>query len=90
MILKKKVLLPGGHPRSGTTLMRAMLDAHEFVRCGEETRILPHLISVRVFHRLDLYKNHLIIIFTTFTQTLLTYDSPQQKNVKLLNVPWHN
>ena len=53
MILKKKVLLPGGHPRSGTTLMRAMLDAHEFVRCGEETRILPHLISVRVFHRFD-------------------------------------
>ena len=31
----------GGHPRSGTTLMRAMLDAHTAVRCGEETRIVP-------------------------------------------------
>ncbi len=28
----------GGVPRSGTTLMRAMLDAHPDVRCGEETR----------------------------------------------------
>uniref|UniRef100_A0A8C6SQP5 Protein-tyrosine sulfotransferase n=1 Tax=Neogobius melanostomus TaxID=47308 RepID=A0A8C6SQP5_9GOBI len=28
----------GGVPRSGTTLMRAMLDAHPEVRCGEETR----------------------------------------------------
>ena len=31
----------GGVPRSGTTLMRAMLDAHEDVRCGEETRVVP-------------------------------------------------
>lgn len=29
----------GGMPRSGTTLMRAMLDAHQDVRCGEETRV---------------------------------------------------
>ncbi len=31
----------GGVPRSGTTLMRAMLDAHKDVRCGEETRVVP-------------------------------------------------
>ena len=31
----------GGVPRSGTTLMRAMLDAHPDVRCGEETRVIP-------------------------------------------------
>ena len=27
------VIAAGGHPRSGTTLMRAMLDAHSAVRC---------------------------------------------------------
>ena len=37
----------GGVPRSGTTLMRAMLDAHPAIRCGEETRIIPRLIYMR-------------------------------------------
>eukprot|EP00088_Acartia_fossae_P048322 TRINITY_DN5270_c0_g1_i4.p1 TRINITY_DN5270_c0_g1~~TRINITY_DN5270_c0_g1_i4.p1 ORF type:complete len:377 (-),score=68.73 TRINITY_DN5270_c0_g1_i4:216-1346(-) len=37
----------GGVPRSGTTLMRAMLDAHPEVRCGEETRVVPRLLQMR-------------------------------------------
>ncbi|XP_077995540.1 protein-tyrosine sulfotransferase 1-like [Glandiceps talaboti] len=37
----------GGVPRSGTTLMRAMLDAHDEVRCGEETRLVPRLLGMR-------------------------------------------
>ena len=37
----------GGVPRSGTTLVRAMLDAHPDVRCGEETRVIPRIISMR-------------------------------------------
>ncbi|KAG8596874.1 hypothetical protein GDO81_002078 [Engystomops pustulosus] len=37
----------GGVPRSGTTLMRAMLDAHPEVRCGEETRIIPRILAMR-------------------------------------------
>jgi len=37
----------GGHPRSGTTLMRALLDAHTDVRCGEETRFLQNFIQMR-------------------------------------------
>jgi protein-tyrosine sulfotransferase len=37
----------GGVPRSGTTLMRAMLDAHPMVRCGEETRVVPRLLGMR-------------------------------------------
>lgn len=37
----------GGVPRSGTTLMRAMLDAHSDVRCGEETRVVPRLLQMR-------------------------------------------
>ncbi|KAK3796559.1 hypothetical protein RRG08_057810 [Elysia crispata] len=37
----------GGMPRSGTTLMRAMLDAHPDVRCGEETRVIPRILKIR-------------------------------------------
>ncbi|XP_061775312.1 protein-tyrosine sulfotransferase 1 [Nerophis ophidion] len=37
----------GGFPRSGTTLMRAMLDAHPEVRCGEETRVIPRLLAMK-------------------------------------------
>jgi hypothetical protein len=37
----------GGMPRSGTTLMRAMLDAHPAVRCGEETRVIPRILQMR-------------------------------------------
>lgn len=37
----------GGVPRSGTTLMRAMLDAHPDIRCGEETRVIPRLLGLR-------------------------------------------
>ena len=38
----------GGMPRSGTTLMRAMLDAHPDVRCGEETRVIPRILGIRM------------------------------------------
>lgn len=41
------IVFIGGHPRSGTTLMRAMLDAHSAVRCGEETRIVPRIVQMR-------------------------------------------
>lgn len=34
-------------PRSGTTLMRAILDSHPNVRCGEETRVIPRILSMR-------------------------------------------
>lgn len=41
------LIFVGGVPRSGTTLMRAMLDAHPEIRCGEETRIIPRIIYMR-------------------------------------------
>uniref|UniRef100_A0A914CV30 Protein-tyrosine sulfotransferase n=1 Tax=Acrobeloides nanus TaxID=290746 RepID=A0A914CV30_9BILA len=36
-----------GIPRSGTTLMRAMMDAHPMIRCGEETRVIPRILALR-------------------------------------------
>jgi hypothetical protein len=41
----------GGMPRSGTTLMRAILDSHPRVRCGEETRVIPRILSMRASWR---------------------------------------
>ena len=41
------IVFIGGVPRSGTTLMRAMLDAHPDVRCGEETRVVPRILQMR-------------------------------------------
>jgi protein-tyrosine sulfotransferase len=36
----------GGVPRSGTTLMRAILDAHPDVRCGAESRVIPRMLGL--------------------------------------------
>ena len=32
---------------TGTTLMRAILDSHSMVRCGEETYIIPIILGIR-------------------------------------------
>lgn len=37
----------GGMPRSGTTLLRVLLDAHPEIRCGEETRVVPRILGLR-------------------------------------------
>ena len=46
-ISSREIVFVGGVPRSGTTLARVMLDAHPDIRCGEETRVIPRIISMR-------------------------------------------
>ncbi|EPY81336.1 tyrosylprotein sulfotransferase 2-like protein [Camelus ferus] len=41
------LIFVGVVPRSGTTLMRATLDAHPEVRCGEETCNIPRVLAMR-------------------------------------------
>lgn len=41
------IVFIGGMPRSGTTLLRAILDAHPDIRCGGETRVIPRILSLR-------------------------------------------
>ena len=50
------IIFIGGVPRSGTTLMRAMLDAHPEVRCGEETRVVPRILQVRTILQILTYE----------------------------------
>jgi len=41
---KSELIFIGGRPRSGTTLMRAILDTDETISCGVETKILPRFV----------------------------------------------
>eukprot|EP00731_Ephydatia_muelleri_P022687 Em0015g270a len=44
-LASRPVVFVGGCPRSGTTLTRAMLDAHPDIRCGQETHVIPSVLD---------------------------------------------
>ena len=41
------IVFIGGLPESGTKLMRAMLDAHPEIRCGQETIVVPRILQMK-------------------------------------------
>ena len=42
-----QILFIGGVPKSGTTLMRVLLDIHPSVRCGPETHVVIDVLKLR-------------------------------------------
>lgn len=80
----------GGFPRSGTTLMRVMLDAHNAVRCGEETRVIPRLLAMRatwsrsVKERIRLDEAGVTdqVLDAAVRAFLLEVSEPEQRSVK--------
>ena len=45
-LFSSKLIFIGGYARSGTTLMRAILDVHPDVSCGPETKIIPNFLDM--------------------------------------------
>ena len=69
------VIDAGGHPRSGTTLMRAMLDAHSAVRCYFNYQSLFDLHTIELHHDfLSLVASILIALVITTTTSASKLD----------------
>ena len=43
---KKSIIFVAGVPRSGTTLIRAILDTDPKIKCGVETRVIPDFLHI--------------------------------------------
>ncbi|CAI4230736.1 unnamed protein product [Auanema sp. JU1783] len=55
----EELIFIGGMPRSGTTLMRVMLDSHQEIRCGDETMLIPLLLNAHSSATRDLHNSTL-------------------------------
>jgi protein-tyrosine sulfotransferase len=68
-IRKQPILFILGHPRSGTTLIRAILDSHSKIFCGPETKIFPTLLrNLNEFQQLAINKNFVQKSFFSFNK----------------------
>ena len=57
IIKDSPLIFIGGYARSGTTLMRAILDVHPNVSCGPETKILPTITKfIKDYTKLKRYE----------------------------------
>jgi hypothetical protein len=71
------IIFIGGMPRSGTTLMRAILDSHPRVRCGEETRIIPNILDMQMSWKKSKFDWKMLMIAkktVCFLSTEVTHD----------------
>ena len=68
MKTSRPIVFIGGMPRSGTTLIRAILDSHPMVRCGEETRTIPRMLGMRTaWEKSNIEWNRSVIEFNWFS-----------------------
>jgi protein-tyrosine sulfotransferase len=51
-VRNSSLIFIGGYARSGTTLMRALLDVHDDILCGPETKILPEILKFAFEYKL--------------------------------------
>ena len=86
------IVFIGGHPRSGTTLMRVLLDAHPSFHCGQETHIIPDLLTLRrkfsrgrSLTRLREAGLDLDIINTTIAESILKIIKSRTDSTRLCN-----
>jgi protein-tyrosine sulfotransferase len=45
LVKKSKFLFIGGFPKSGTTLLRAIMDVHDSISCGPDPHYLPNFLN---------------------------------------------
>jgi protein-tyrosine sulfotransferase len=86
------IVFIGGHPRSGTTLMRVLLDAHPSFHCGQETHIIPDLLALqrkysrrRSVNRLHEAGLSLELINTTIAESVLNIIESRGDSKRLCN-----
>ena len=83
------IIFIGGSYRSGTTLMRVMLDAHPLIRCGEETRIIPRFLEFmarnfqkdKKLHKAGLTKDMLNTAAQAFISTIVSMHGESASNL---------
>ena len=63
------LLFIGGSPRSGTTLLRVLLDSHPSIRCGADTHVLQNLMIL--YWRLSLPYEKIRLKLAGIDQNLL-------------------